>query len=119
MVEIGPYLLMGVIGIFSLALIIFVGYMVYISREEKKALQSEKEAPRADTLAEKIKEQFKVEEVREDRVIRTKSGIAKTSLKQTRSAFSFKDEDAESGISLESDFDNGLQDFSLTPEEKK
>lgn len=117
-VEFGRYALIGIIVIFALALFGFIGVMVRSSMQEKKAIQAMKETPREDTLAEKIKNQFKVEDERKERVIYTKSGISRTPVKQTRSAFAFKAEDAAKDISLESDFDNGLDTPFISPEDK-
>lgn len=118
MVEFGRYALIGVIAIFALALFGFIGVMVRSSMQEKKAKQALRETPREDTLAEKIKNQFKVEDERKERFIHTKSGISRTPVKQTRSAFAFKSDDAAKDISLESEFDNGLETPFISPEEK-
>ena len=118
MIEIGRYLLIGLIVIVGLGVFSLIGFMLYNSNEEKKAKQVIKEIPRADTLAEQIKNQFKVDDEQKERFIHTKSGVSKTSVKQTRSAFSFKKGDAEQGLSLESEFDNGPESSFLPPEEK-
>lgn len=116
MVQIGPYILLGVIVVFALGLLSLIGMMVHSSLEEKKAQQAAAETPRADTLAEQIKKQFQVEEDQKERVIYTKSGVAKTSVKQTRSAFSFQQDDAEPALTLESNFDNGVDNTFITPD---
>jgi predicted RND superfamily exporter protein len=118
MVEFGRYALMGIITVFALALFCLIGFMVYSSLQEKKVKQTLKETPREDTLAEKIKNQFKVDDERKERFIHTKSGVSKTSVKQTRSAFAFKQDDAAKELSLESEFDNGLETPFISPEEK-
>jgi hypothetical protein len=116
MVEIGPYLLMGLIAIFGLGLAALIGFMVYSSMQDKKVKQTDRETPRADTLADQIKKQFHQEDARKERRIYTKSGVAKTSVKETRSIFSFRQDDAENEISLESEYDNGPEKPFLPPE---
>lgn len=116
MVQVGPYLLMGLIAIFGLGLAALIGFMVYNSMQEKKAKEEAKQRPRADTLADQIKSQFQVEDERKERMIFTKSGVTKATVKQTRSAFSFQQADAEKEISLESEFDNGPEKPLLPPE---
>lgn len=118
MVELGRYALMGLITVFALALFGLIGFMVYSSMQEKKAKEVLKETPREDTLAEKIKNQFKVDDERKERFIHTKSGVSKTAVKQTRSAFAFKQEDAAKELSLESEFDNGPETSFIAPEDK-
>lgn len=107
MVRIGPYILIGLIAIIAIGIGVLITLMLRSSMQEKKLQQAEKEAPRVDTLAEQIKNQFKVEEEKDERKIYTKSGVAKTSFKQTRSAFAFQEGDAAPSLSLESNFDNG------------
>jgi hypothetical protein len=118
MIEIGRYVLIGLIAIFAIGMAVLIGFMVRSSQQEKKAQQAGKETPRVDTLAEQIKNQFKVEEARKDRVIHTHSGIARTTLKQTSSAFKFKQDDADTGLSLESAFDNGPEASYIDPNDK-
>jgi predicted RND superfamily exporter protein len=117
-VKFGPYVLMGVITVIALALAVLVGFLIYNSLQEKKAKEAAKVIPRDDTLAEQIKSQFKVDDERKERFIHTKSGVSKATVKSTRSAFSFQQEDAEKELSLESAFDNGPETSFLPPEEK-
>lgn len=119
MVRIGPYMLMGMITVFMLGLGTLIVLMVMSSMRDKKAAQIQKESPRVDTLAEQIKNQFKVKDEENERRIYTKSGVSKTSVKETRSAFSFQETDAETGISLESEYDDGLDNSFLESDKEK
>lgn len=110
MVRIGPYILIGLIVVIAIGIGVLIALMLRSSMQSKKLQQEEKEAPRHDTLAEQIKNQFKVQDDEDERKIYTKSGVAKTSFKATRSAFAFQQGDAAPGISLESNFDNGPDD---------
>lgn len=105
----GPYVLMGIIAILVIGLMVLVGLMLNDSAKEKKALLVAASGNQEDTLADEIRNQFKIEDDNKDRVIYTKSGVARTHMKQTRSAFAFKGDDAEQQITLESEFDNGLE----------
>lgn len=118
MVQYGPYLLMGVITVFALALGVLVSLMVINSMNNKKDKEARKILPRDDTLADQIKSQFTVEDERKERFIHTQSGVSKARVKSTRSVFAFKQQDTETGLSLESEFDNGPETPFLPPEEK-
>lgn len=118
MVQIGPYLLMGLITIFGLALAGLVGFMLYSSFKEKKAKEEADLTPRAETVADQIQKQYRVSDERKERRIHTKTGITKTSVKETRSVFTFQEADAENGLSLESEFDNGPEREFLAPDDK-
>ena len=118
MVKFGPWLLMGVITVFALALAVLICLLILNSLKEKKEKEARKILPRHDTLADQIKSQFKVEDEQKERFIHTKSGVSKVSVKPTKSAFSFQQDDAEKGLSLESEFDNGPETSFLPPDER-
>jgi len=107
MIEIGRYILIGVIALFALALFVFIGFMVHNSLKEKKAQEEDKLKPRADSIAELNAKQFTEIEQQKSRTIHTKSRITVAPVKETTSAFRFKQDDAEPNISLESQFENG------------
>jgi hypothetical protein len=119
MVEIGPYLLIGLITVFGLALFALIGFMIYSSMNDKKAKQAISVLPREATVADDIASQYTEVVADKARVIRTGTGLATTKFKETRSAFTFKEGDAENSLSLESEFDNGPEISYLSPEEKK
>ena len=116
MIKYGPYILMGLIGVLAIGLAAFIGYMIYCEQRDKKARELKKVAPREDSLADKIKDQFKVVDKERERRIYTSKGMV--SVKPTRSAFSFAEPDpAEKGISLESPFEKRAQAPFVNPDE--
>lgn len=95
-------MLLGVIGLFavgSLALIIMV---IMTNRKEAKIKAVQQSKPQEASLAETIQKQFQEDTTRKERVIYTKSGITRAVMKETKSAFSFQDDDDDTGLSLDS-----------------
>lgn len=109
MVTIGPYILIGVVAIFALGVMTLIALMMIDSDKRKKALQAAKETPREDTVAEQIQKQFQQDDKNKERYIHTQSGVSKTSVKRTRSAFVFQNKDADTELTLDSDFENDTE----------
>lgn len=116
MVQYGPWILSGILTMFAIAIFVLIGAMVKSSMDEKKARAAA--APKEGTLADQIVKQFQEEDARKERVLYTKSGLSSTGLKETQSFFAFAEDDEEKAITLDSDYDNGLEESPLDPDDK-
>lgn len=113
----GPYVLMGIIAIIAIGVVVLVTLILQNDSKEKKARLALLEGPRTDTLADEIRKQFKEDDERKERLIYTASGMSKARVKETRSAFAFKEDKVEKGLTLDSEFDNGLDvSFDIQPD---
>lgn len=102
MYSLGYYVLLGIIGVLFIFTAGLIAMLVLNGRRNKAAATVAKAQPKEATLAEEIQKQFAEEDERRERIIYNKSGITKTVMKETRSAFTFADGDDEDSISLES-----------------
>lgn len=98
----GYYVLLGIIGVLFVFSAGLIAMLMLNSRRNKAAAEVAKKQPKEATLADEIQKQFAEDDQRRERIIYNKSGITKTVMKETRSAFTFADDDDESSISLES-----------------
>ncbi len=98
----GYYVLLGIIGILFVFSFGLMAMLTLNSRRKKAADEAAKQEPKEETLADQIQKQFAEDDKRKERIIYNKSGISKTTMKETRSAFTFANDDEETGISLDS-----------------
>jgi Tfp pilus assembly protein PilV len=104
MITIGPYILYGIIAIFGIGSLALAALLLLNSRQTKQDATDAAELPREDSLAEQIQKQFRADDERKERIIYNKSGITKATMKETRSAFSFENQDTDNELTLESQF---------------
>jgi lipopolysaccharide export LptBFGC system permease protein LptF len=102
MLSIGTVVLYAIIALFAFVSIGILVALFLDSRRAKEKATKEAEQPRKDSLAEQIQKQFQDDEERKERVIYTKSGISKATMRDTRSVFSFAGNDTDNKITLES-----------------
>lgn len=102
--EIGRYVLMGLIAVFAIGALVLIAVLFLQGRKDKEAKDAVASGPREDTLADQIQKQFHEDDERKERLIYNKSGITKTRMKETRSAFSFDTDDSDNNLTLESQF---------------
>lgn len=103
-IEIGRYVLYGVIALVAIGVLILMAVLLLQSQKDKKAREELEAQPQNDTLAEQIQKQFQEDDGRKERIIYNKTGLTKAKMKETRSAFSFESNDNDTGLTLESEF---------------